>query len=127
MERTMPSRVKPARSRHALRRNIADVHVSGDALDPKRKGVLGQRRAIVVATPRPSRVRQHEIADLDDAALRVEVMERPATDDLACHFVGRGQREESPHRRERGSYSSEATSPSRSNADRFPASPAPRP
>ena len=41
-----------------------------------------------------TRGRQHEVADLDDPPLRVEVMERAAADDLAALGVGGGERQQ---------------------------------
>ena len=42
----------------------------------------------------PPRMGQHEVADLDDLALGVEVVERAAADDLPAASVDRGERQQ---------------------------------
>jgi len=47
----------------------------------------------------PPGVRQHEVADLDDLALGVEMVQRAAPDDLAAASVNRRKRQEAPRLR----------------------------
>ena len=63
---------------------------------PREKACSASVRAIVVATPRPRAAGKHEVADLDDPPLRVEVMERAAADDLAGLGMRSGERQQPP-------------------------------
>jgi len=69
-----------------------------------------------------TRGRQHEVPDLHDLPLGVEVMERAAADDLAALCLGGRKRQQAALLASSGSSRSEASSCSRSNAGRFPAS-----
>jgi hypothetical protein len=63
--------------------------------------VLGQHPGDRRRDASSSRGRQHEVADFDDRPLPVEVVQRPAADDLAGLVVDGGEGEEPSGCRER--------------------------
>ena len=83
---------------------------------PSENACSESSRAIVVATPRAASVRQHEVADLDDQALAVEVMERPAADDLAAAGINGREGQEPAFRQ--ASAAPEARRPARRDRTR---------
>lgn len=60
---------------------------------PSEKACSASRRAIVLATPRAARMRQDEVADLDDSALGIEVVERASAEDLTAPSIDGDERE----------------------------------
>ena len=79
---------------HAFGRAVADVHVGGDALDAERERVLCEQPRDRRRVPAPARRGQHEVADLDDPPLHVEVVNRAAADDLAALGMRSGERQQ---------------------------------
>jgi hypothetical protein len=96
----LPGEARPLEN--PLGRDVADVHVRGDPHHPERERVLGQQPREARRDPAPARVRKDPVADLDDRALRVEVVQRAATDALAGARVDRDQRQQPAARGEGG-------------------------
>jgi hypothetical protein len=63
--------------------------------------MLGEQSRDLRGDPAPAGVRQHPIADLDDPALSVEVVQDAAADDVAGRRVERGHRQHPPAGHER--------------------------
>jgi hypothetical protein len=70
--------------------------VGGDPFDAERERVLGKHARNRRGNASPACPGQHEVADLDDAALGVQVMEHSGAEHLARARVERGERQQSP-------------------------------
>ena len=97
---------------HTLRRDVADVHVRCDALDAEGEGVLCQQARDRCGNPTSSRVRKHEVADLDDLPLGIEVVEGGAADNFPGLGIDGREGEEPAHFREQREFFDRGDEPS---------------
>ena len=90
----MPSRVKPARSATRSDAVLPTFTYAATRLMPSERACSAEERAIVVSNAAAARVREHEVPNLDNPALGIEVVERASADDLARLSIDGGERQQ---------------------------------
>jgi hypothetical protein len=75
----------------ALGRDVADVDVCSDALDSQRERVLREKVGDCGRDAASPCMREDEVADFDDLPLGIEMVERPAADNVTGPDVDSGE------------------------------------
>lgn len=91
-ERTTPSRVNPARSSTRSDGVLPTFTYAATRLYAEREGMLGEQARDRGRDTPPTCMWKHEVADLDDCPLGIEMVERAAAYDLARLGVERCER-----------------------------------